>query len=119
MREAPASTHSSAPLLFARDGYTGSLRLPESVAASAASLTPGSTYRNEYGQSPIPLLTPETALSAMPGTPSLCSDVQSTSFASSYQDTASATYDPSLLSRKLDSGLPPPYAAVTQNVSDP
>lgn len=114
MREAPASIFSSAPLLGARNGDIGSLRLPESVAASAASLTSGSTYRNEYGESPSPLLPPETALSALPATTSLYSDVQSTTFASGYQDTAGATHDPLPLSRKLDTGLPPPYAAVTQ-----
>ncbi|EIW61136.1 uncharacterized protein TRAVEDRAFT_17945 [Trametes versicolor FP-101664 SS1] len=116
MREAPASTLSSASLLATRDGDTGSFRLPESVAASAASLTSGSTYRNEYGQSsPMPLAAPEkTALSALPGTPSLYSDVQSTSVASGYQDTAGVTRDPLPLSGKLDSGAPPPYVAASQ-----
>lgn len=51
MRDAPASTLSSAPLLSSREGYTGTTL--ESLASSPP-LTPGA----EYALSPSPLLTP-------------------------------------------------------------
>lgn len=105
MRDAPASTLSSAPLLSSREGYTGTTS--ESLASSPP-LTPGA----EYALSPSPLLTPGTVSSAPYGNSGVYSDTQARSFPSGYRDAvAGATDDRSVLSDKLDSDAsPPPYS---------
>ncbi|EIW61148.1 uncharacterized protein TRAVEDRAFT_56558 [Trametes versicolor FP-101664 SS1] len=106
MREAPASSLASEPLLASREGYTGSPS--DSVGASSPPLTPG----HEYALSPSPLLTSGTVSSAPYGSSGVVSNAQPTSFPSGYRDAvAGATDDRSVLSDKLDSDAsPPPYS---------
>lgn len=112
MREAPASTLSSTPLLMpaTRKGDR-TKTTQESVLTSAPSSNPGSIHQQEYRLSPGPLLSPETSVFSAPsGTSSLSFDAHSTSFASGYQEAANATHEQPLLSHKLDSVSPPPYS---------
>lgn len=107
MREAPASTLASEPLLASREGYTGSPS--DSVGASSPPLTSG----HNYALSPSPLLTSGTVSSAPYGASAVFSDAQPTSFPSSGFRGAvtGATDDRSVLSDKLDSDAsPPPYS---------